>query len=611
MSNYETLVNILDQIRKEAPAEYKFYYPLETDVENLNKARSRAFIHLYLKVKFGLLDFTERQHFVTDDIDDGGIDGYYIDEDNKNLCFIQSKFRTNEAAFEYREIQLQEILKMDVQRILDGETCYENGNEYNGKIQDLIKRIQKIPDIVLYKPYIVILANLTKITEPHLKKVVGGLPIEVFDFERSYSDLVFPVVTGTYYSARDVFVYLNLNNKSLGSRIRYCVETEFRNSEITVVFVPTIEIAKLMHKYRNSVLKYNPRSYLDLSTNPVNQQIAKTVREKETNEFALFNNGITLLSDQTLLTEQTGYKDIAQLKLTNPQIINGGQTAYTLSKIYEDELNGGDPDKCFQDKEVLLKIITFNDPEVFNADTPPKISLIESISKATNEQTIVTEADRKSNDASQIKIQEGIFSDYGFFYVRKRGEYYNGIKDGYIDRSKLVDREALLRISVACSGLPAQARRSSERQLFADDKLYSKVCDLERLRWNFFGYLCLEYLNQIQKKFDKVPNNRFGVINYGNAIRYGKLAVVSIASTKLDTEGTYNQLQDKSTKVIDKLLKQWLDFENHVSSLPHNIDYFRQTIDEETGTVRYEVNYDSYYKGRTLNKDLKEYFKVP
>lgn len=83
MSNYETLVQILDQVRKEAPAQYGSYYPLDTDVEKLNQARAKALVHLYLKVKFGLLDFVGREQYVTDGIDDGGIDAYYVDTEAK------------------------------------------------------------------------------------------------------------------------------------------------------------------------------------------------------------------------------------------------------------------------------------------------------------------------------------------------------------------------------------------------------------------------------------------------------------------------------------------------------------------------------------------------
>ena len=210
MSNYDTLVRILDQIRKEAPAEYKSYYPLETDVEKLNQARAKALIHLYLKVKFGLLDFKQREQYVTDSTNDGGIDAYYVDEDGRTIYLIQSKFRTNAPNFQFKEIQLRDILKMDIDRILKGETCYDTGQLYNDKVQALIKRIQAISNISLYTYKVVILANLTNITPAELRKLVGAYDAEIFDFTRCYRELVFPVVTGTYFSAKDVFVSLDL-----------------------------------------------------------------------------------------------------------------------------------------------------------------------------------------------------------------------------------------------------------------------------------------------------------------------------------------------------------------------------------------------------------------
>ncbi len=215
-------------------------------------------------------------------------------------------------------------------------------------------------------------------------------------------------------------------------------------------FVPTLEIAKLMYKFKNSILKYNPRSYLDLSNNPVNFQIAQSVRNR-VSKMNLLCLTMELPYDlmKTKLTEETCQKNRAQLKLTNPQVINGGQTAYTLSKIYEDELSGGNPDRCFQGKEVLVKVITFLNDDDSECDPSNTLQLIEAISKATNLQTGVTDADRRSNDSIQIQIQDRIFSEFGNFYERKRGEYWNGTKDGYIEHSQIVGREVFLRVSLA------------------------------------------------------------------------------------------------------------------------------------------------------------------
>src|ERR1700674_1457020 len=162
MKKYDVLLNILDHIRAEAASTQRAsrYLPEPTDVESLNQARARAFIHLLLKVRFGLLDFTEREHFITDGGYDGGIDGYYIDSEARLIYFIQSKFRTTENNFINKQIALEELLAMDVTRILEGHEVDEKGNGYNGKILQLQREIGQVDEIARYKYKVILLANL-------------------------------------------------------------------------------------------------------------------------------------------------------------------------------------------------------------------------------------------------------------------------------------------------------------------------------------------------------------------------------------------------------------------------------------------------------------------
>jgi hypothetical protein len=52
----------------------------------------------------------DRENFITDDINDGGIDAYFIDNQNRKIFFVQSKFRSNEKNFHEKEIVLTELL---------------------------------------------------------------------------------------------------------------------------------------------------------------------------------------------------------------------------------------------------------------------------------------------------------------------------------------------------------------------------------------------------------------------------------------------------------------------------------------------------------------------
>lgn len=455
---FETLLRVLDKIREEAPpAQASRYRPDEQELEKINQARSRAFIHLYLKVMFGIYSFAERERTITDAAYDGGIDGYHIDTETKIVYLIQSKFRTHAKNFEGKEISLEELLAMDINRVLDGETHDEAGNEYNGKIKQLQRELSQLPDVARYSYRVAILANLTGVTQTKLRQLTGGYAAEIFDYEKTYSNLLFPVITGTYFTASDIVIPIDLSNKNAGSKISYHVKTKYSNCEITLLFVPTIEVARMMSKYRNAILKYNPRSYLDLEGHSVNSSIRSTIIESQTNEFALYNNGITMLSEETNINEKIGQKNKAQLRIRNPQVINGGQTSFTLSRILEEKPD--EADNIFGDKEVLLKIITLID----NDSQEAKLELIDSISNATNKQTPVINADRFANEAFHISIQRKVFERHGLLYERKRGEFSAGVADGYVDPSLIIERNHYWRMYYSANGATT---KGSQRKLF-------------------------------------------------------------------------------------------------------------------------------------------------
>ncbi len=75
--------------------------------------------------------------------------------------------------------------------------------------------------------------------------------------------------------------------------------------------------------------------------------------------------------------------------------------------------------------------------------------MIEDNSKATNQQSPVTEADRRANDKVQIELQEKIYEEFGLYYERKRGEFGDGLHHGYITRDEIIDRELFLKVCLA------------------------------------------------------------------------------------------------------------------------------------------------------------------
>jgi hypothetical protein len=586
---YETLCNVLDALRMEAPSSDVIYHPPKSNADALIQARSRALLHLYLKARFGLLRYEEREKLVTDGSGDGGIDAYFIDRRTKRIHYLQSKFRATAGNFVATNMTATDILKMDVGRILKGEKRDVNGAAYNQKIVNGLQRaIKSISDIASYSQNVVLLGNTKNFSVSQLKKLIEGYPVEQFPHERAYRELLFPVVSGTYYSEPDLIIEINLTNvKGSDSHLDYSVRAGSVKASVKLLFVPTREIGRIMNTYKNSILKFNPRSFLELTGNSVNKEIELSLRNSESNDFALFNNGITIIADQTQISSNTARQDTAQVVLRNPQLVNGAQTAYTLSRIYEECIEESNF-KVFRGKEVLLRIITFVGAEK-QKNVTDRLKLIGSISRASNSQTKIEESDRRSNDPVQLKLQEEFFSKHGLYYERKRGEFSDGIHQGYLSKSLIVNREKLVRVSLACDYKANQAR-SSVAKFFKESELPTvmKVKDVSQYA---YGYEVLALIEHKKKEKPLVKGDRYHTQQFGEALRYGHLAVVAVCANL----GPANDKDEE--QVLKTVLQQWQAFETWASNLTTNASY-------RTGAGFDFVN---YYKGSTVNADLQKY----
>lgn len=376
---YNMLVGVLDKLCSEAPDSYKVYRAHEGDPESLQKARSLGFIHLLLKVRFGVGDFLIRHSQITDGSQDGGMDAFHIDQERKKLYMIQSAFRNTSVNFEKKSLGTDKLIKMEVTRITKGEAKDSNGKHFNSKIIAFQKKLGEIRDIAKYDYVVLFLGNIYGLNDEQIRRFIDNTQYEIYDSNKAYERLIFPLSTGTYYDPEEIVITLELAQKE-HPRLKQSVDTEFGQFNVTAIFVPTSEVGRILSRYKNAILKYNPRNFLSLQRKSVNEKIRNSITDHEKNNFAILNNGITILSDNVSISESTGKKNQGQLILTRPQILNGGQTAYTLSTIYDEYV--AKPQNPLEGKEVLLKIVTpIKESEGVDA------KFIELISNATNSKT--------------------------------------------------------------------------------------------------------------------------------------------------------------------------------------------------------------------------------
>jgi len=585
---YETLCRVLDSLRGEAPKSNTIYNPPPGNADAVIQARSRALLHLFLKARFGLIRFDEREAYVTDGSNDGGIDAFYVDAKSKIIYVLQSKFRATSGNFVTKNMSPSDLLKMDVSRVLKGEKRQESGVAYNDRIRNgLQKAIRKLTDPGSYTTQVVLLGNIKDLSDNQFKRLVEGYRVDQYPHNRIYMELLFPVITGTYFTDPNLTIEINLANLRGETHLDYDARALGMKPNVKLLFVPTREIGRIMLTYKNTILKFNPRSYLELQHNKVNRAIEASVRQTDENEFALFNNGITIIADSTSISSDTARQGTAQVVLRNPQLVNGGQTAYTLARIFESCRRPKDFD-VFKGKEVLLRVITFAGP-VKPAGLSARLNLIGEISKASNFQTKVDESDRRANDPIQVHLQAEFFDEYGLYYERKRGEFSDGLHYGYLPPDLLIGRERLVRVSLACDFRASQAR-SNIKKFFTETEL-PKVLKISDVSKYTFGYEVLKALDRKKRSKPKKPGDRYHVREFGQALRYGQYAVIAVCANHGMPSGM------SEADAVDTALAQWRSFERWAKKLPANRSYRQGN----------SFSFVNYYKGSTVNADLRRF----
>ncbi|SDB36019.1 AIPR protein [Desulfonatronum thiosulfatophilum] len=150
-----------------------------------------------------------------------------------------------------------------------------------------------------------------------------------------------------------------------------------------------------------AIFAFNVRG--PLGKTGVNKDIAKSIADPNKHKlFPLFHNGITVVADSVLRTNET-------IEAQNYYVVNGCQS---LNSLFNNQRHLTD------ELRVLTKFI----------QASPQSPLSEMITRFSNNQNGVKARDFKSNNNIQIRLQNEFSDIYGsdFFYEIKRGEESGG-----------------------------------------------------------------------------------------------------------------------------------------------------------------------------------------
>ncbi|WP_284603514.1 AIPR family protein [Dickeya dadantii] len=150
----------------------------------------------------------------------------------------------------------------------------------------------------------------------------------------------------------------------------------------------------LFKEYDDRLFSANYRGFLGINKRKKINSSIKSTAEKQSNDFWVFNNGITLLTSELLTS---GNKS----SLKGISIINGAQTTGSLGSV--------DTKIDLSNVEVMCRVVVCKNP-----------NKIEEIVKYNNTQNRITTWDQYANDDMQVLIRNQFF-DLGHEYSLKRG----------------------------------------------------------------------------------------------------------------------------------------------------------------------------------------------
>lgn len=183
--------------------------------------------------------------------------------------------------------------------------------------------------------------------------------------------------------------------------------------------IPGKVLADIYDKYGSQLLEGNVRSFLSTKV-AVNKKIRETILKCPSMFFA-YNNGVSATAMDVELEQSANGTHIVRAR--DFQIINGGQTTASLSNTrYKDRAD-------LKGIYVQMKLI-----EIDKSNMDRSIELVRNISRSSNSQNKVTDADFFSTHPFQVRMEQhsrrtfapaeaGAQYETKWFYERAKGQF--------------------------------------------------------------------------------------------------------------------------------------------------------------------------------------------
>lgn len=241
-----------------------------------------------------------------------------------------------------------------------------------------------------------------------------------------------------------------------------CIEASNTNTDeykSYLCIIPGSVLADVYDHYGSQLLEGNVRSFLSTKV-AVNKKIRETIL-KIPEKFFAYNNGVSATAMDLIIENSENGKYITYAK--DFQIINGGQTTASLSNARH------------RDKADLSPVFVQMKLTEIDSDSDKSSDLIRNISKSSNSQNKVSDADFFSTHPFHVRMEQisrrlfapavgGAQYETKWFYERARGQYLQAQmrmkkseKDKFVTqhpKKQVITKTDLAKVRNTWDGLP-------------------------------------------------------------------------------------------------------------------------------------------------------------
>lgn len=428
---------------------------LDTKVKNAlreNEFPNIGYAFGYVFLQEFMQDVDDVEEYITDGSGDLGIDAFYIDEESKTVHIFQFKYTEDFDKHKQASIRQDDLDKLHtrIDQILNRNVAILG--IANPEMERFVRQYWELVSKDRFEIKVYFVTNLEDPITDKVKKVYTK-SMGSFNIEIDFFDIKKVIETILSSKAKKKNIKIQVSGKSYFEKTDGEIKCLVGSVNVLKLFDSLLEDGIL----NEDVFDENVRMYLKGKSGSINEEIKVTAQKDDNYKFFYFNNGITIVCEDINYTPSS---DSPVVDIISFQIVNGSQTIHSLYEIYKD------PNARIKLSNVylLMRIYQVKDRK-----------LGQDVARFTNSQNPVKGRDIRSNDSTQVKLQEQL-AERGYSYSRKKNEF---IDDRTIDKNKIIDAEKVGQTILAFYLEKPGDAKNKKSEIYR--KEYNSIFDEEKL----------------------------------------------------------------------------------------------------------------------------------